>query len=404
MHLLMKYTLRIPLVQIVFLILTLFLPGCSDATDNINIEPGSLQLDEYIGLLEGKSIAIVANHTSMVGDVHLIDTLNKRGIRISKIFSPEHGFQGIVEAGIDVNDENYNQSAIPVVSLYGSKNKPSNSDMEDIDLVLFDIQDVGVRFYTYLSTLHYVMEACAENNLPLIVLDRPNPNGFYIDGPVLQEEFKSFVGMHPVPLVYGMTIGEYALMINGEGWLKDSMQCEISVIRCNNYKHPSYYSLPIDPSPNLREMKAIYLYPSLAFFEGTIVSEGRGTSTPFLIAGHPDYPDHTFSFTPTKRKDTDSNPKLNGKICYGIDLRSSNLDSLRNKKEIDLTYLIDMYIALEKRQDFFIDYFNLLAGTDKLRNQIMKGESAKEIKRSWQMEIEEFKKIRAKYLLYPDFE
>jgi uncharacterized protein YbbC (DUF1343 family) len=248
------------------------------------------------------------------------------------------------------------------------------------------------------------MEACAENSLPLILLDRPNPNGFYIDGPVLKEEFRSFVGMHPVPVVYGMTIGEYALMLNGEGWLKDSLHCELSVIRCKNYTHSSYYSLPVNPSPNLREMKAIYLYPSLAFFEGTIVSEGRGTSSPFLIAGHPDYPDKTFAFTPTKKLASDPSPKLNGKTCYGIDLRSLNLDSLRNKKEIDLTYLTDMYTALQKRQDFFIDYFDLLAGSDKLRNQIKDGESIEKIKTSWQTEIEEFKKIRAKYLLYPDFQ
>lgn len=400
----MKYKIRIILVRIEFLILTLFLPGCSDATDNLNIEPGSLQFEEYIRSLEGKSIAIVANHTSMVGKVHLIDTLKKRGIRIRKIFSPEHGFKGIKEAGVDVHNENYNQSDITLVSLYGSKNKPSKSDLEDIDLVVFDIQDVGVRFYTYLSTLHYVMEACAENNLPLIILDRPNPNGFYIDGPVLKEEFKSFVGMHPVPVVYGMTIGEYALMLNGEGWLKDSLQCELSVIRCKNYTHSSYYLLPVNPSPNLREMKAIYLYPSIAFFEGTIVSEGRGTSSPFLIAGHPDYPDKTFAFTPTKKLVSDPSPKLNGKTCYGIDLRSLNLDSIRNKKEIDLTYLTDMYTALQKRQDFFIDYFDLLAGTDKLRSQIMNGESIEKIKKSWQTEIEEFKKIREKYLLYPDFQ
>jgi len=400
----MKNTLRFPLARIEFLLLILFLPGCSDATNNKNIEPGAVQFDEYVGLLVGKNIAVVANHTSMVGNIQLIDTLNKRGIRIRKIFSPEHGFQGIREAGVAVEDDNHNQSAITVVSLYGSKNKPSKSDMEDIDIVVFDIQDVGVRFYTYLSTLHYVMEACAENSLPLIVLDRPNPNGFYIDGPVLKEEFRSFIGMHPVPVVYGMTIGEYALMLNGEGWLKDSLRCELSVIRCKNYTHSSYYSLPVNPSPNLREMKAIYLYPSFAFFEGTIVSEGRGTSSPFLIAGHPDYPYHEFSFAPTKKKDSDPSPKLNGKTCYGIDLRSLNIDSIRNKKEIDLSYLTDMYIALQKRQDFFIDYFDLLAGTDKLRNQIMKGESIEKIKISWQMEIEAFKKIRAKYLLYPDFQ
>lgn len=404
MYLLMKYTFRKQLVLVAFLITVVSLPGCSEATDSEKIEPGSMQVDEYIGLLEGKRIAIVANHTSMVGNVHLIDTLIHRSIQIKKIFSPEHGFQGMAEAGVNVDDEDYNRSTINVVSLYGSKNKPARSDMEDIDLIVYDIQDVGVRFYTYLSTLHNVMEACAENDLPLIVLDRPNPNGFYIDGPVLEEKYKSFVGMHPVPVVYGMTIGEYALMINGEGWLKNSLKCEIYIIQCKNYEHSSYYSLPVNPSPNLRNMKAIYLYPSIAFFEGTIVSEGRGTNAPFLIAGHPDYPDQTFSFTPAKKKASDPNPKFNGEICYGIDLRSLNLDSVRNRKEIDLTYLVDMYYALQRREDFFIDYFNLLAGTDKLRNQILNGESIEGIKHSWQAELESFKQIRAKYLLYPDFE
>lgn len=385
-----------------FVVLIILLPACSIAVNDIEIEPGSYQTEQYIELLQGKSIAVVANHTSQIHNVHIIDTLLKRGLKISKIFSPEHGFQGIAEAGSDINDGQYIKSAISVISLYGSKKKPSKYDMQGLDFVIFDLQDVGVRFYTYLSTLHNVMEACAENNIPLIVLDRPNPNGFYVDGPILQEEFRSFIGMHTVPIVYGMTIGEYALMINGEGWLKDSVQCDLSVIRCQNYEHSYYYSLPVNPSPNLREMKAIYLYPSMAFFEGTIVSEGRGTDFPFLFAGHPDYPDQDFSFTPTKKKRGAPNPKWNEKVCYGIDLRMLSLDSLKNKKEIDLHYLINMYNVLAKGTDFFIDYFDLLAGNDNLRKQIIKGESVENIKKTWQSDLEKFKKIRVKYLLYPE--
>ncbi len=403
MYLSMKYKTLLSWLPIAIVHLAILFPGCSNTMNNIDIEPGSYQMEQYIEILEGKRIAIVANHTSVIDDVHIVDTLLKRGIRISKVFSPEHGFQGVDEAGAYINDEQPIESSIPVISLYGANKKPSFSDMEDLDFVVFDLQDVGVRFYTYLSTLHYVMEACAEFNIPLLVLDRPNPNGFYIDGPVLHSEYRSFIGLHPVPVVYGMTIGEYALMINGEGWLKDSIRCNLSVVKCKNYNHSKYYTLSVMPSPNLREMKTIYLYPSLAFFEGTIVSEGRGTDFPFLVAGHPDYPDKKFSFTPVKKQKTGPDPKLKGKICYGIDLRQASLDSLIRKKEIDLSYLMDVYHTLESRNDFFTSYFDFLAGTDTLRKQILEGASSEEIKKSWKPEMETFKKIRAKYLLYPDF-
>ncbi len=398
----MKNRLILTLICIVLVILAICFPGCSTAADDKDIEPGSYQLEKYLKLLEGKHIALVVNHTSVIYNTHLLDTLISRGIVIEKIFSPEHGFWGRDEAGVAVDDEKYSQSLIPVISLYGTEKKPAISDMKKLELVVFDIQDVGARFYTYLSTLHYVMEACAESNIPLLVLDRPNPNGFYVDGPVLKKEFKSFVGLHPVPLVYGMTIGEYANMINGEGWLKNSVKCDLTIIKCENYSHSSYYILPVDPSPNLREMRAIYLYPSLAFFEGTIVSIGRGTDFPFLVAGHPDYPDHKFSFIPLNENSKGLDPKLKDKTCFGIDLRKICLDSLKNKHEIDLSYLIDMYHALNRRNDFFSDYFDLLAGTDKLKKQITEGKSIEQIQESWIAEIEEFKKIRAKYLLYPE--
>ncbi len=398
----MKNRLIRKLINSALVILAICFPGCSNAIDNTDIQPGSYQLEKYIKLLEGKRIALVVNHTSVINNTHILDTLRSRGITIEKIFSPEHGFLGRNQAGVDVGDEKYSQSLIPVISLYGTKKKPAITDMENLELIVFDIQDVGVRFYTYLSTLHYVMEACAENNIPFIVFDRPNPNGFYIDGPVLQKEFRSFIGLHPVPLVYGMTIGEYANMINGEGWLKNSVTCDLTIIKCENYNHSSHYILPVNPSPNLREMRAIYLYPSLAFFEGTIISEGRGTDFPFLVAGHPDYPDHTFSFIPLNENNKGPDPKLKDKTCFGIDLREICLDSLISKNEIDLSYLIDMYNALNKRKDFFSDYFDLLAGTDQLKKQIIEGKSIEQIKKSWIAEIEEFKRIRAKYLLYPD--
>ncbi|MBA7529173.1 hypothetical protein ES705_21365 [subsurface metagenome] len=390
------------------------IPSCSIAKKENTIEPGAYQILQYHDLLAGKNVGIVANHTSIIENVHLIDTLQKRGIRIRKIFTPEHGFKGKADAGALIDDQDTAKSVvpvvslyganIPVVSLYGAKRKPSEADLKDLDIMVFDLQDVGVRFYTYLSTLHNNMEACAEFEIPLLVLDRPNPNGFYIDGPVLKEKYKSFIGLHQVPVVYGMTIGEYALMINGEGWLKDSSQCQLHIIKCKNYSHSAYYNLPVNPSPNLREMRAIYLYPSLAFFEGTIVSEGRGTDFPFLVAGHPAYPYKKFSFTPMRKEGSSLNPKLKDRICYGIDLQEVNIDSLKQRKELNLDYLFHMYDALDRRNDFFIEYFNLLAGTDELQKQILNGMKESDIRKSWTNDLDKFKQIRVKYLLYSDFE
>jgi uncharacterized protein YbbC (DUF1343 family) len=383
--------------------LTFFFVLCFEIAAKNTIEPGAQQFQDYLHLLKGKNVGAVVNQSSLVNNVQLIDTILAKGIVILKIYSPEHGFKGKTDAGSMVTDEMYNNK-IPIISLYGRKTKPTAEDMKGIDIMLFDIQDVGVRFYTYLSTLNNIMEACAENNISLIVLDRPNPNGFYIDGPVMEEKFKSFVGMHPVPVVYGMTIGEYACMINGEKWLKNSLKCNLTVIHCKNYDHHSYYQLPVNPSPNLRSMRAIYLYPSLAFFEGTKVSEGRGTDFPFLAIGHPDYPDHTFSFVPESIEGAKENPKLNGQVCYGVDLRNYGIDSLKNYGHINLQFLIEMYRKLNLGTDFFNDYFDKLAGTSNLRVDIISGKTIEEIRSSWQPALEEFKKIRAKYLLYPDFE
>jgi len=366
--------------------------------------PGAYDLDAYLSLLDGKRVAIVANQTSMVGNVHLVDTLLTRGVTIVRIFCPEHGFRGEVAEGRTVKDQTDTRTGLPIVSLYGKRRKPLPEDLKDVDVVIFDIQDVGVRFYTYISTLHLVMEACAEQDKQVLVLDRPNPNGFYVDGPVLDTAYRSFVGMDPIPVVYGMTIGEYAKMVNGEGWLKDSIQCDLTVIPCRNYTHRTYYDLPVKPSPNLPTMRSVYLYPSLCFFEGTIMSVGRGTDFPFEVYGHPDYPNHGFSFTPEPKAGASSNPKYNGQLCYGVDLRNIPIRFLKNNKTLVLDWLLDAYKEMNKGEDFFNAYFVKLAGTDQLQKQIEEEVDKYTIRTSWQKEIEAFKKIRRKYLLYPDFE
>ena len=361
---------------------------------------GAERFEEYLSLVKNKKVGILANQTSVVrnenGDlIHLLDTLLSLDVDVIKIFSPEHGFRGNVEAGGYVNNSVDSKTNLPIISLYGKNKKPTKEQIKDCEVILFDLQDVGCRFYTYISTLHYVMEACAENNCRLIVLDRPNPND-YIDGPVLEAKFQSFVGMHRVPVLHAMTIGEYAKMINGEGWLKNSIQCDLQVIEIFGWEHDmkEVYQLFVAPSPNLQTPKAIELYPSLCFFEGTKVSVGRGTDTPFEIIGYPDYYDKTFSFTPRAIKGVSDNPMYKDKKCYGMK------DLKVQKKELDLSFLIKMYKTANKKEDFFNSFFDKLAGTDQLRKQIEKGLSQEEIKLSWQKDIEKFKKIRQKYLLY----
>lgn len=372
---------------------------------------GANQTAQYLHLIKGKNIAIVANNTSVIFKnapdepyKHLIDSLISLDINIKKLFTPEHGLRGAVDAGEEINNGIDEKTGIPIVSLYGdnnnhgNNNKPSAEQLKGIDLIVFDIQDVGVRFYTYLSTLHYIMEAGAENGIPVIVLDRPNPNGNYIDGPVLQSEFKSFVGLHPVPIVYGMTIGEYAKMINGEKWLENGVQCDLTVIPLKNYTHQSTYSLPLRPSPNLPNDKSINLYPSLCLFEGTNVSCGRGTEMQFQIFGSPDLPSDTYKFSFTPQPNFGSkNPKNMGQECHGLDLsKTENLTSL------NFSWLIDAYHATNDKDAFFREKsFNLLAGTDKLKEQIEHDLNFNTIKASWQNDLDAFKKIRQKYLLYP---
>ncbi len=357
-----------------------------------NIITGAERVNKYLPLITNKQVAIVGNQTSMINDIHLVDSLISYKINITKVFSPEHGFRGNEDAGALIKDDIDSTTKLPIISLYGKNKKPSIDDLKDVDIILFDIQDVGVRFYTYISTLHYVMEAAAENNVELIVLDRPNPNGHYIDGPVREEKYKSFVGMHPVPIVYGMTIGEYAQMINGEKWI--SQKCNLKVIKLVGYNHDSHYDLPIKPSPNLPNSRSINLYPSLCLFEGTNVSIGRGTNFPFQHFGAP-YLKSNYSFIPKSGKGSKF-PKHENKRCYGTDLRFQE-NYISN---INLVWLINCYNECPNKEDFFNSFFDKLAGNEKLRKQIYEGRETSEIINSWEKDLNKFKKIRAKYVLY----
>jgi uncharacterized protein YbbC (DUF1343 family) len=364
---------------------------------------GAARTDSYLKLLENKKVGVVANHTSMINKTHLIDSLVSLGVKVTKVFSPEHGFRGKADAGEQVNSDIDSKTGLPIVSLYGKNKKPTAEQFADLDIIIFDIQDVGARFYTYISTMHYVMETCAETNKPLIVLDRPNPNGHYIDGPILEKSFKSFVGMHPVPIVHGMTVGEYAKMVNGEEWLADKAQCNLMVIKTENYDHTRFYELPIKPSPNLPNMSSIYLYPSLCLFEGTPISIGRGTDKPFQIIGHPSIKSKSYAFTP-KSMDGAKNPKLKDVKCYGYDLEYFSTEYLKGKGEINLFWITEIYKNFPNKEKFFTPMFQLLSGTDKLQQQIKVGKTETEIKETWKNGLTKFKVIRKKYLLYNDFE
>jgi len=357
--------------------------------------PGACQTSEYFTLLKGKNIAILANQTSLIEKTHIVDSLISSGITVKRIFCPEHGLRGTADAGEQISSAIDKKTGLPVISLYGKNKKPTPEQLKGIDYVVFDVQDVGVRFYTYISTLHYVMEACAENNVPLIILDRPNPNSNSIDGPVLKSKFKSFVGMHNIPLVYGMTIGEYAQMINGEGWLEKGVKCKLQIIRCRNYTHHSVYILPVKPSPNLPNQRSVYLYPSLGLFEGTNMSVGRGTDFPFQVIGNPKIDSAKFCFTPVSKQGA-KNPLYENMKCYGLDLRKSG------DTTFTLKYLIEMYKLNPQKEAFFNPFFNKLAGNDELIMQIKKGKSEKEIRDSWKADLDKFKLIRKKYLLYPE--
>ena len=375
-------------------------------THSLDIKVGASQTDVYLSLIKNKKVAIVGNQTSMIGNTHLVDSLLKLGIEIKNVFAPEHGFRGTADAGELVKDGFDVKTSLPIISLHGrKKRKPSVEVLKDIDVVIFDIQDVGVRFYTYISTMHYVMEACAEQNKLLIILDRPNPNGHYVDGPVLKKGNESFIGLHPVPIVHGMTVGEYASMINGEKWLKNGIQCDIEIIKCKNYSHKDFYELPIRPSPNLPNMSSIYLYPSLCLFEGTNVSIGRGTDYPFQLFGTPFIDETTFSFVPVSVPGA-KNPKHKGVTCYGYMLHEFGKEYFKNHGKIYLDWVIKMYDqTVDKRNFFRTDgFFRLLTGDENIRKMIEEGNSEEEIWNSFQIEVQQFKYKRSKYLLYEDFE
>lgn len=376
---------------------------------NGKIITGADQTEAYLSYLQNKKIGMVVNPTSIIGSKLSVDSLKSLGINIVKIFGPEHGFRGNASAGAKVASGVDEKTGIPVISLYGKNYKPAKEDLAGLDLMIFDIQDVGARFYTYISTLHYVMEACAENNLELMILDRPNPNGFSVDGPVLEKEFKSFIGMHPVPITHGMTIGEYAQMINGEGWLPGGIQCRLKIIKVKNYTHRTPYTLPVKPSPNLNTQQSILLYPSLCLFEGTIISQGRGTYFPFQVLGSPALEGkYKFSFTPVSIPGMSETPLHQNKKCYGLDLRKYNTKKFRKDGRINLQWLMELYQAYPNKEKFFdhkqstqINNFDKLAGTAALRQQIIKGKSEEEIRFSWEPALSQYKIMRKKYLLYP---
>ncbi|WP_317047388.1 exo-beta-N-acetylmuramidase NamZ family protein [Sinomicrobium soli] len=368
-----------------------------------HIETGADRTAEYLPLLKGKRVGIVANPSSVIFRnrektvyVHLVDSLLKTGVNIQKVFAPEHGFRGTAEAGETVKDGKDPKTGLPVISLYGNNKKPEPEQLEDIDILVFDLQDVGVRFYTYISTLHYVMEACAELGKPVLLLDRPNPNGHFTDGPVLEPQFKSFIGMHPIPVAHGMTIGEYARMINGEKWLARGVQCPLQVITCANYTKDMPYELPVKPSPNLPNAQSVNLYPSLCFFEGTNVSEGRGTDKQFQVYGSPYLPEAEYPYTFTPEPNSGSgNPQHRGKVCHGEDLSGTE-----RLYRIELKWLVRAYRNTAGKEDFFTDFFVKLAGTKQLRQQIEAGIPEDEIRASWQEGLRTFREVRKKYLLY----
>jgi len=387
----------------VFLLLSL---SCASQPKNKALPPiqtGAMQTSIYLPLLKGKKVGLVVNQTATIGQQYLIDSLLQLGIKVSAIFAPEHGFRGEAEAGAEIKDGRDPKTGVRVVSLYGNKKKPGSDDLKDLEVLVFDIQDVGARFYTYISTLHYVMEACAEHNLPLLIFDRPNPNGHYVDGPVLDTAFRSFVGMHPIPVVHGMTIGEYAGMIAGEKWLPKGLKCDFSVIKMVAYTHNRQYDLPVAPSPNLPNMHAIYLYPSICFFEGTPVSLGRGTEKPFQQIGAPWFNTGSSTFTPVAIAGKALNPPFKNEKCGGYDLSKEPLEKWEQLGQIRLDWLLEFYAASPDKSKFFTPFFDKLAGTDELREQIIAGRTEAQIRQSWQADLSAYKITRSKYLLYPDF-
>jgi uncharacterized protein YbbC (DUF1343 family) len=396
------------------LLISILTQGCTNAQNNAvrvfpakalevndTVQVGAARTQLYLPLLKNKKVAVVANPTSTIGSTHLVDTLLAMGVQVTKVFAPEHGFRGE-----HIKDGKDSKTGLPLISLYGKNKKPSAEMLKDVDLMVFDIQDVGARFYTYISTMHYIMEAGAELNKEVLVLDRPNPNGFYVDGPVLKPEYKSFVGMHPIPVVHGCTVGELAQMINKEGWLKDKVQCKLTVIPCEGYSHSDLYNLPIKPSPNLPNMAAVYLYPSLCWFEGTTVSVGRGTELPFQSIGYPGNTTGSYEFIPKDIAGVATDPPHEGKTCTGHNLQEFGQFYMTSSRELYLEWLIGIYEKCKDKSKFFTNerFFDQLAGSDSVRKQLIAGANSASMRQSWQAEVDAYKLLRKKYLLYPDFE
>ena len=396
--------------SLIFLILILVQYSCDSAernTENDNPEkailPGAWQTEKYFPLLEGKAIALVANHSSLVGNVHLVDTLLSTGFDLRKVFGPEHGFRGEAADGEHVQSGIDPKTGMQIISLYGANRRPKPEDVKDLDLIIFDIQDVGTRFYTYISTMSYVMEEAARQGIPMLILDRPNPNGHFVDGPILEKQYSSFVGLHPIPIAHGMTVAEYAQMVNGQGWLGEGLQCSLYIVTVENYHRQMWYELPVAPSPNLPNMISIMLYPGLCLFEGTAISVGRGTDFPFQVYGHPDLPPDKFPFTFTPKSRRESvYPPLEGKLCHGIDLRGYDPQRLMSISKVDLQHLLHAYKHFPRKEDFFLNSFERLAGTSQLRKQIIEGKTEEEIRQTWQEGLKNFIEMRKPYLLYPD--
>lgn len=381
----------------------------SISTKKNPIKTGAEQTDKYLSYLSGKRVAVLANPTTIIGKRHLVDSLMAVGVNIVKVFGPEHGFRGNASAGVKVGNEKDPITGINVISLYGPKRKPSKEDLADVDVMIFDVQDVGCRFYTYINVLSHIMEACAENNKELLILDRPNPNGYLVDGPVLDLRLKSGIGMFPIPIAHGMTIAEFAQMINGEGWLPNKLVCKLKIIPVANYAHELPYTLPVKPSPNLNTQQSIMLYPSTCLFEGTILNHGRGTYFPFTVLGSPLLKEkYNFSFTPTGIKGMSETPLHQNVECYGLDLRNYDINQLRKTKRINIQWMLDLYQAYPVKEKFFdrtqsnqMGDIDKLAGSYDFRKQVMEGKSIKEIQDSWEPQLSQYKTMRKKYLLYP---
>jgi uncharacterized protein YbbC (DUF1343 family) len=373
------------------------------------IKTGAEQTELYLPYLKNKRVALLANQTSVIGKTHIVDSLQKLGISIVKVFGPEHGFRGNASAGVAVTDEKDQATGIPIISLYGKKNKPTKQDLADVDIMIYDVQDVGCRFYTNINALARLMEACAENKKELIILDRPNPNGYFIDGPVLDMKFKSGIGMFPIPIVHGLTVAEFAQMANGEGWLANKVKCKLKIIKVNNYNHDMPYVLPVSPSPNINTQQAVLLYPSTCLFEGTYLNHGRGTYFPFTVIGSPELKGkYEFSYTPTGIKGMAETPLFTNQLCYGIDLRKYDTELLRKKKQINLQWMMELYKASPYKEKFFdsrlsreMGVIERLVGHASFRQQIITGKSEQEIRQSWEPGLSKYKVMRKKYLLYP---